>query len=175
MSRRLAAALLLSLGGCPSPRPTTYIIPPRLAPAAARFVVPVGQAQRDGAASPVIFAADGRVTRDNVALLRVSASSITDPEGRALATVGEGGDLDVPGASRRARLTATGLQRADGAQVTRRDDGRLIVRNSGGEEATAPWTLQCPAEAAPTAALALLLVDGLDRAASSAQTPREPP
>ncbi|MEZ4392587.1 MAG: hypothetical protein R3A48_15980 [Polyangiales bacterium] len=175
MSPRLAAALLLTLSGCPASRPTTYTLPPRLAPAVARFVVPVGRATRDGAASPVVFAADGRVTREGVALLRVSARSIVAPEGPALATLGEGGELAVPGASQRVRLTAAGVQRSDGVQVTRRDDGRLVLRNPEGEEATSPWTLECPAEAAPTAALVLLLVDGLDRAASPAQTPREPP
>lgn len=172
---RLAAALMLSLGACPASRPTTYTIPPRLAPAAARFVVPVGEAQRDGAPAAVTFSADGRVARDGVALLRVTSSAVVTPEGRALATLGAGGDLDVPGASHPARLTAAGLQRADGVQVTRRDDGRLVLRNPAGEEAPSPWTLRCPAEAAPTAALVLLLVDGLDRAASPAQTHREPP
>lgn len=166
MTRLLRATLPLLLAACPARAP----LRPDPTPAARSSSPPgpcVGTARRsDGRA--LTLRADGAVLAGEAVLLRIHRDAVTDGQGRRLATR-DALSLRLTEGDRALALDETGVRRDDGlrAQVDA-NTGALSVTNPAGEAAPAPWTLQCTQGTWSLGVLALLLHDGLERAAPPA-------
>lgn len=166
MIRLARATLPLLLAACPAraplrPDPTNASRPSSPPTPCA------GTAQRsDGRA--LTLRADGAVLAGEQVILRVDARAITDGRGRRLATR-DALAVRLDAGDRALSLDETSVRRDDGlrAQVDP-STGALSVTNPSGETVRAPWTLQCAQGTWSLGVLALLMHDGLERAAPPA-------
>ncbi|MFO0625778.1 MAG: hypothetical protein U0325_09205 [Polyangiales bacterium] len=166
MTRLLRATLPLLLAACPARAPLRP--DPTVRPRPAEPPRPcAGEARRtDG--RTLTLRDDGTVLSGDAVVLRVAATGVVDARGRPLAT-GDGGAFRLADASRTLVPGDADVRRDDGlrAQVDPRS-GAVSVINPAGEVATAPWTLRCDRGTWSLGLVALLLHDGLERAASPA-------